>query len=361
MMILQQFNDVFQAPSRLPPPRSHDHAIMLKEKVDIPNIRPYRYPHYQKAEMEKIIEEMLQIGIIRPNTSPFSSSMILVKKKDGGWRCVEYRALNKITIPNKFPIPVIEEPLDELRDATIFSKLDLKSGYHQIRMRDEDIHKIAFQTHEGHYEFLVMPFGLTNAPSTFQSLMNTVLRPYLRKFTLVFFDDILVYSRYLESHRDHLVRVLELLRQNHLLVNKKKCCFESTTIEYLGHIISSQGVTADPKQLQDMLDWPKSKDIKALRGFLGLTGYYRRFFKGYGSIAWPLTQLLKKDYFHWNEEADIVFQELKKAMVSVPVLAVPCFSKPFQPETDYMSQKLSQTTQRKSIYERELMAIVLAI
>ena len=170
-----------------------------------------------------------------------------------------------------------------------------------------------------------------------------------------------------------------MLRQNHLLVNKKKCCFESESIEYLGHIISSKGVAADPKKIKDMMDWPQPQSLKGLRGFLGLTGYYRRFVQGYGSIAWPFKQLLKKDCFQWGKEAESTFQKLKTAMVSVPVLAVPCFSKPFQIETDasgkgvgavlmqegrpiaYMSQKLSDTAQRKSVYERELMAIILAI
>lgn len=245
--MLQDYESVFLTPNCLLPHRSHDHRIPLMEGSKPPSIRPYRYGPLQKTEIEKCVQDLLDAGFIRVSNSPYSSPVILVRKKDAMWRmCMDYRALNQITIKDKYPIPLIDELLDELFGVQFFSKLDLRSRYHQIWMHPSDTEKTTFRTHNGHYEFLVMPFGLTNAPATFQCLMNEIFRPYLKKFILVFFDDILVYSQSWESHLDHLKTVFQLLQAHTLFVKKFKCASGQTTVEYLGHIVSQEGVAADP-------------------------------------------------------------------------------------------------------------------
>ena len=378
--ILQEFIDIFSDPTGLPPSRACDHSIPLKEGATPPNIRPYRMPHHQKDLVEELIKNLLERSEIRPSTSPFSSPAILVRKKDKTWRlCVDYRQLNALTVKNKYPIPVIEDLLDELHGANLFSKLDLRSGYHQIRMNPADIAKTAFRTHLGHYEYLVMPFGLTNAPATFQELMNSVFAPLLRRFVLVFFDDILVYSKDLAAHRKHLKVVLQILRAHQLKAKLTKCSFATSSVEYLGHVISGSGVATDPSKIATILSWKVPMNITQLRGFLGLAGYYRRFIEHYASICRPLHEALKKDSFIWGAEQQTAFDSLKIKMTTPPVLSLPNFQLPFVLETDacasglgavlmqsgkpiaYFSKTLGPRNSSLSIYEKEALAILEAL
>ncbi|XP_058757922.1 uncharacterized protein LOC131631166 [Vicia villosa] len=378
--LLTTFQDIFQTPTTLPPIRNHDHHINLLPNTAPINVKPYRYPHSKKDAMTNLIHQMLEDGTIIPSTSPFSSPVLLVKKKDGTWRfCVDYRALNAVTIKDRFPIPTIDELLDELGSATIFTKIDLCSGYHQIRVASKDTYKTAFRTFDGHYEFLVMPFGLTNAPSTFQSAMNDLLRPYLRRFVLVFFDDILIYSTSFSDHIKHLQVVFQLMKDNCFFLKLSKCVFAAKQIDFLGHVISAGGVAPDAEKVKAILDWPLPRSLSALRGFLGLTGFYRRFVHNYVTLAAPLTDLLRSNNFKWSTEASTAFTNLKNRMTDMPVLVLPNFTKHFAIDTDasgvaigavlsqeghpiaFFSKKMCPRMQAASVYVREIFAITEAV
>ncbi|KAH9802372.1 hypothetical protein KPL71_001357 [Citrus sinensis] len=378
--LLSEFEDVFQEPSKLPPLREIDHHIPLKKGTQPINVRPYRYAYFQKAEIEKQVRTMLNLGIIRPSTSPFSSHVLLVKNKDDTWRfCTDYRTLNTATIKDRFPIATVADMLDELYGATYFTKLDPRAGYHQVRVHASDILKTIFRTDNGHFEYLVMPFGLCNVSSTFQAIMNFIFQPYLRQFILVFFDDILVYSPTWELHLTHVRKTLEILKKHSFLVKANKCDFGKHELDYLGYIVTNQGVKVDGKKIEAMVTWPQPTNTTELRGFLGLTGYYRKFVHSYGVLARPLTNLLKKGNFKWDEDAASAFTMLKQAMTTTPTLVMPNFNEPFTIETDasgdgigavltqqgrliaYMSRALGSSKRTWSIYAKEILAIVEAI
>ncbi|GJQ93259.1 putative reverse transcriptase domain-containing protein [Tanacetum coccineum] len=257
-------------------------------------------------------------------------------KKDGSMRlCIDYRELNRITIRNRYPLSRIDDLFDQLQGAKYFSKIDLRSGYHQLRVREQDISKTAFRTRYGHYEFLVMPFGLTNAPAVFMDLMNRIFHEYLDKFVIVFIDDILVYSKSEEEHERHLRIVLEILRQKKLYAKFSKCEFWLQQVAFLGHIVSVDGIIMDPSKVEAITKWPRPTTVTEVRSFLGLAGYYRRFVEGFSRLALPLTQLMRKgEKFVWTDERQESFEELKRRLVSAPILTLPSGSGGFQIYSD---------------------------
>ncbi|GJT54881.1 putative reverse transcriptase domain-containing protein [Tanacetum coccineum] len=261
----------------------------------------------------------------------WGAPILFFKKKDRSFRmCIDYRELNKQTVKNRYPLPRINDLFDQLQGSSVYSKIDLRSGYHQLSVREEDIPKTAFRTRYGHYEFQVMPFGLTNAPAVFMDLMNRVCKPYLDKFVIVFIDDILIYSKNKQEHKEHLKLILELLKKEELYAKFSKCEFWIPKVQFLGHVIDSQGIHVDPAKIESIKDWASPKSPMEIRQFLGLAGYYRRFIKGFSKIAKPMTKLTqKKVKFEWGDKQEIAFQLLKQKLYSAPILALPEGSEDF--------------------------------
>ncbi|KAF8047244.1 hypothetical protein N665_3134s0001 [Sinapis alba] len=359
-------------------PLSPQQVLDMQKDMDKGHKATYRVNPEEAKELEKQVQDLMDKGYIQESLSPCAVPVLLVPKKDGTWRmCVDCRAINNITIKYRHPIPQLDDMLDELSGATIFSKIDLKSGYHEVRMKEGDEWKTAFKTKRGLYKWLVMPFGLTNAPSTFMRLMNHVLRAYICKFVVVYFDDILIYSTSLEDHLEHLEKVLETLRQEHLYANLKKCTFCTDQLVFLGFVVSSQGLKVDEEKIKAVQDWPTPTTIGQVRSFHGLASFYRRFVKDFSTLAAPLTSVIKKDVaFKWGTEQEEAFQKLKDSLTNAPVLVLPNFDKTFEIECDasgtgigavltqggkpvaFFSEKLHGATLNYPTYDKELYALV---
>ena len=286
---------------------------------------PYRMAPAELKELQSQLQEILDKKFIRPSHSPWGAPILFVKKKDGTMRmCIDYRELNKVTIKNRYPLPRIDDLFDQLQGASVFSKIDLRSGYHQLKVKETDIPKTAFRTRYGHYEFLVMSFGLTNAPAAFMDLMNRVFREYLDKFVVVFIDDILIYSKSQEEHATHLELVLQCLRDEKLYAKFSKCEFWLEKVSFLGHIVSGNGISVDPAKIEAVKQWKPPKNAHEVRSFLGLAGYYRRFVEGFSKIAAPMTALTRKNIkYEWTNKCQKSFQELKIRLTTAPVLTIP--------------------------------------
>lgn len=385
--LLDEFRDVFPSdlPSGLPPRRDVDHRIELVPGSTPPSRPTYRMSPKELDELKKQLQDLIEHQFIQPSKSPYGAPVLFVKKKDGSIRmCIDYRALNKITVKNKYPLPRIDELLDRLEGAQYFSKIDLRSGYHQVRIHEDDIPKTAFRTRYGHFEYLVLPFGLTNAPATFMHLMQSIFNHQLDDFVVVYLDDILIFSKTKEEHEIHVRKVLELLRENKLYGKLSKCEFFKNEMSFLGHVVSSKGISMDPSKVKAIVGWPTPSDAHDVKVFLGMAGYYRRFVEGFSRIATPMSGLLKKGVvFRWGERQKKAFNELKSIISSEPVLLVPNFNVPFVVTVDasgyaiggtlsqdvgkglqpvaFMSKKMLPAEMKYAVHEQELLAVVCAL
>jgi hypothetical protein len=330
--VVSEFPDVFPKDLLgMPPERKVEFAIELLPVTTPISKRAYRVSGPEFVELKKQINELSEKGYIRPSTSPWATPVLFVEKKDGTRRmCIDYRALNEVTIKNKYPLPKIEDLFDQLRGASVFSKIDLRSGYHQLRIRPSDFLKTTFITKYGLYEFTVMSFGLTNAPAFFMNLMNSVFMDYLDKFVVVLIDDILIYSQSEEEHADHLKMVLQRLREHQLYAKLSKCEFWIDEVLFLGHIINKDGLVVDPKKVTDILNWKAPTDAQGIKSFIGMAGYYRRFIEEFSKIAKPMTTLLaNKVEFKWTHKCQEAFEALKEKLTTAPILVLPDVHKPF--------------------------------
>jgi hypothetical protein len=343
--------------------------------------RPYGMAANQLAELKEQLQELLDKGYIRPSASPWGAPIIFVPKKDGTQRmCVDYCSLNEVTIKNMYPLPRIDDLFDQLKGACVFSKIVLRSGYHQLKIRATDIPKTAFITQYGLYEYMVMSFGLTNAPAYFMYLMNKVFMEYLDRFGVVFIDDILIFSKNEEDHDEHLCVVFQKLRENQLYAKLSKCEFWLKEVSFMGHIISEGGISVDPSKVKDILSWKTPQNVSDIISFLGLAGYYRRFIEGFSKISKPTTELLAKgNTFEWTPRHETSFQELKKGLTTAPVLTMPDMEKLFSIYCDasgqglecaltpdghvveYASRELRKHEEKYPTHDMELAAVVHAL
>ncbi|KAL4026235.1 hypothetical protein IC575_014662 [Cucumis melo] len=380
--VVRDYPDVFaeELPG-LPPHREVEFSIELEPSTVPISRAPYRMAPAELKELKVQLQELLDKGFIRPSVSPWGAPVLFVKKKDGSMRlCIDYRELNKVTVKNRYPLPRIDDLFDQLQGATVFSKIDLRSGYHQLRIKDDDVPKTAFRSRYGHYEFIVMSFGLTNAPAVFMDLMNRVFREFLDTFVIVFIDDILIYSKTEAEHEEHLRIVLQTLRDNKLYAKFSKCEFWLKQVSFLGHVVSKAGVSVDPAKIEAVTGWTRPSTVSEVRSFLGLAGYYRRFVENFSRIATPLTQLTRKGApFVWSKACEDSFQNLKQKLVTAPVLTVPDGSGSFVIYSDaskkglgcvlmqqgkvvaYASRQLKSHEQNYPTHDLELAAVVFAL